>query len=126
METVHRRPPPAAGSDYIHAATGGQVYERREGQLAAIARRVGTFSAAQACEHSLNKVRYVVYIGPTTLERINRPANRPPAREGSGGTRGSPLTDRPEQLRNSRFVSPRVTRGSAGDSGSRHRCVRTR
>src|SRR5262245_64357872 len=27
-EAVQRRPPPAAGSDYTHAATGGQVDER--------------------------------------------------------------------------------------------------
>jgi hypothetical protein len=30
-KAVQRRPPPAAGSDYTHAATGGQVYERRDG-----------------------------------------------------------------------------------------------
>src|SRR4051794_2570782 len=36
-------PPPAAGNDCIHAATGSQVYERRDGQLAAVARRVRTF-----------------------------------------------------------------------------------
>src|SRR5262249_61876076 len=69
-DAPQRPPPPAAGNDCIRAATGSQVYERRDGQLAAIARRVRTFSAAQPCDSSLNNFIAVARFGPTTPKQL--------------------------------------------------------
>ena len=49
-EAVQRRQPPAAGSDSIHSATGGQVYERRDGATRSNRATRWDSPGAQPCE----------------------------------------------------------------------------
>jgi hypothetical protein len=68
QSNVDRHPPLAAIVSMPRPVVTSVSAETR--QLAAIARRVGTFSAAQPCERSSNNFIGVARVGPTTPKPI--------------------------------------------------------
>src|SRR3954469_18455719 len=68
---VDRHPPLAAIISMPRPVVWSMSAET--GQLAAIARRVGPFSAAQPCERSLTNFFGVARFGPTTPTRARQP-----------------------------------------------------